>query len=102
MRKRKKILRQDHKINNLNTQSALYPHTKHLACTHIFENELFTAAAVQQRQQVGAVGCRRMFGGLIGMFVFGVLRTATGGIQICAGCTAHLHPSLAKGLVSTN
>ena len=89
MRKRKKRLRQDHKINNLNTQSALYPYTKHLPCIYIFEKELFTAAAVQQRQHVGAAGCHRLFSGLIGLFVLGILRTATGGIQICTGCTAH-------------
>ena len=38
-------------------------------------------AAVQQRQHVDAVGCHRLFSGLIAMFVFGILRTATGGIH---------------------
>jgi len=46
---------------------------------------------------VDAVGCHRLFSGLIGVFVFDILRTATGGIQICIGCNAHLQPSLAKG-----
>ena len=59
MCKHKKCLRQDHKINNLNTQSAQYPCTKHLACTCVFENELFTVAAMQLRQHVDAVGCHR-------------------------------------------
>jgi len=38
---------------------------------------------------VCAVRCRSLLAGLIGMFVFGILRIATGGIQICTGCRLH-------------
>ena len=63
--KAKKPLCHDLKINTLITQYALYRCTKHLAYTHIFENELFLTTAVQQRQQVDSVGCCTVFSGLI-------------------------------------
>jgi hypothetical protein len=65
-----KLLCQNHRINTLITQSALQHCTKQLACTYVFENELFSTTAVQQRQHVGAVGCRTFFfSKLIIMFV---------------------------------
>ena len=57
--------------------------TKHLAFTNILENELFTTAAVQQRQHVDAVGCHRLISGLIGVFVFDILLIPSGYILVC-------------------
>jgi hypothetical protein len=48
---------------------------------HFFENELFLITAVQQRQLVDAVRCRKLFSGLIGMFVFGILQIPIGALH---------------------
>jgi len=55
----------------------------------MFENELFPATVVQQRQYVDAVGCRTYSSGLISMFVVDILQIPAGCIQICSGyiCT---------------
>ena len=52
----------------------------------MFENELFPATALQQRQCVDAVGCRTYSSGMISMFVSDILQIPAGCIQICNGC----------------
>lgn len=64
----------------------------------MFENELFSATAVQQRQYVDAVGCRTYSSGLIIMFVSDISQIPVGCIQICSGCIC---TPLAMGLRAT-
>jgi len=78
----KKRLCQHYKINALITQFALQRCTKHR--TYIFENELCPTIAFQQRQHLVAVGYRMFLSGMIGRFVFVILRIDSGCIQTCA------------------
>ena len=74
MHKRKKRFCHYHKFNAFITQFALQFCTKHLASTHVFENQQFPITSAQQRQQVDAVGCRAFSDGLIRVFASNILQ----------------------------
>jgi len=80
--KHNKRLYRNHKTNPLVTQCVMTLHKTSRMYIH-FENQLLRTTAVQQRQHVGAAGCRAFFSGLIGIFVFDVLQIPCTPIQIC-------------------
>lgn len=61
--------------------------SRRLAYTHISEVELLPIMAVQQRQDVDAVGCRAFLSRLISIFAISDI------LKIPCACSIHLHPS---------
>jgi hypothetical protein len=87
MHKRKKCLCQDHKIDTLIRQCALYHYTKHLAHTYVWKWVVSNHGGTTEATRVcGTVS--HVFSGLISVFVFDILGIHSECIQICCGLIA--------------
>jgi hypothetical protein len=99
MHKRKMYLCQNHKINTLIAQTALWHCAEHIPYTCIFENELFPTTAVQQRQHVDLMGCSTCLAGWSACLTS--CKFIVGATRIIVGCIAPTctPPPLATGHV---
>jgi hypothetical protein len=74
--------RKDATVRNTKQTLQLHKALCNTAHSYIFENALLPTTAVQQRQYVDRVRCRKLFSGLIIMFVFDILEIPSGCTQI--------------------
>jgi len=63
------------------------------------ENELFSTAVVQQKQNLVEVGCRANLAGCFSVLVVDILQFSSGSVQVFNGCFAPTYTTRATGLL---